>query len=467
MANNIIDQTTNAKNFFPMKLSPVGVGCYRFSIKSKEHEECLNKAIDLGCNLIDTSSNYTHGDSELLIGKVLDARGLSRKSAFQNERPLIVTKAGYVQSPNLKVLSNLQLQGKAKEDLVDLGDDLKHTIHPDYLEQQITQSLARLKVEELDVFLLHNPEYFFKDPAFNALTKEEAQEKYLTRLRKAFHHLEEEVFRGRIKSYGISSNTFAIDPASKDKSHVDIILKTAESVSKNHHLKVLQFPLNLLERGALDKNLDGLNLFQFAKQKGLLTLANRPLNAFSPSGFVRIAQYDNSIPDQTMCNALLEDALDSLNEEIQNNLEEENGLLVSKTKSSSSGQIQGDVRKIPIVQQLTKIWLTLPTPDAVDQVFLAHFFPLVSQIYGRNLSFEESKGYYRLYEIAEAMARRQMTNTASNFRTKLEVEGIIQKQAEIPLSVLAVQKYLDWGVNHVLVGMKRMQYVQELQHFFL
>jgi aryl-alcohol dehydrogenase-like predicted oxidoreductase len=149
----------------------IGFGCYRVSVRSKTHREALIAALKAGCTLIDTSSNYTNGESEELVGSVL-----KNHPEFQ---PIIVTKAGYIQGKNLEVILELQSRGLAVDDLVDLSESLKHSIHPDFLSNQISLSLKRLEKESIDIFLLHNPEYFLK-------TDGATQEEYYLRIEKAF-----------------------------------------------------------------------------------------------------------------------------------------------------------------------------------------------------------------------------------------------------------------------------------------
>ncbi|MYE90582.1 hypothetical protein F4X33_16480, partial [Candidatus Poribacteria bacterium] len=52
--------------------SKIGYGTYRVHDQNETHVETLETAIEAGCNLIDTSSNYTDGGSETLIGNVLE-----------------------------------------------------------------------------------------------------------------------------------------------------------------------------------------------------------------------------------------------------------------------------------------------------------------------------------------------------------------------------------------------------------
>jgi aryl-alcohol dehydrogenase-like predicted oxidoreductase len=145
-------------------MSVIGFGGYRISIRSKEHKEALINALKAGVKLIDTSSNYTNGESEKLIGEVL--------KEYPEFNPIIVTKAGYIQGDNLNHIVT-------SDDLVVISDHLKHSIHPDFLKDQLTRSLARLQKESVDVFLLHNPEYFFQ-------IENASSEEFYQRIKKAF-----------------------------------------------------------------------------------------------------------------------------------------------------------------------------------------------------------------------------------------------------------------------------------------
>ncbi|MEC7867245.1 MAG: aldo/keto reductase, partial [Candidatus Poribacteria bacterium] len=54
-----------------LMVSKVGYGSYRVDQQVDEHIESLEDSMRSGCNIIDTSSNYTNGASETLIGNVL------------------------------------------------------------------------------------------------------------------------------------------------------------------------------------------------------------------------------------------------------------------------------------------------------------------------------------------------------------------------------------------------------------
>ncbi len=189
-----------------------------------------------------------------------------------------MTKAGYVQGSAIDKISEF------KEDIevVKFADGLWHSIDPRFLKTQIDQSLERMQVESVDALLLHNPEYFLKK-------NPDAKCEYYERISHAFAYLKTEVEKGRIKSFGVSSNTF-VDPR-QDETATDLeeLIEAAKKTESLQHFKYIQFPMNLLEMGALQPQYEGKNLVQRAHEFGLITIANRPLNAFTSAGLLRLS----------------------------------------------------------------------------------------------------------------------------------------------------------------------------------
>ncbi|MFH1059595.1 MAG: aldo/keto reductase, partial [Pseudomonadota bacterium] len=54
-----------------LMVSAAGFGGYRVDVEVAEHHEALENALKAGINLVDTSTNYTDGHSERLVGAVL------------------------------------------------------------------------------------------------------------------------------------------------------------------------------------------------------------------------------------------------------------------------------------------------------------------------------------------------------------------------------------------------------------
>ena len=113
-----------------VKVAPLVLGTGNFADPTPEDEagRILNRAIDAGINLIDTSNSYTDGESERMIGRAL-AKGKRRHDV------LLATKAFYRvgSGPNDEDLSRLHLI-RACED-----------------------SLRRLQTDYIDLYQMHRP----------------------------------------------------------------------------------------------------------------------------------------------------------------------------------------------------------------------------------------------------------------------------------------------------------------------
>ncbi|MDO9181188.1 MAG: aldo/keto reductase, partial [Bacteriovorax sp.] len=418
-------------------MGQVGFGSYRISIRSSDHRMALIEALKLGCPLIDTSANYTNGESEELIGSVLQDH--------PDFHPTLVTKAGYVQGKNLDILDELMAAGLACEDLVDLGDDLKHSIHPDFLKNQLDNSLKRLQVKSIDIFLLHNPEYYFKSKDGDI-----SQDEYYRRIKKAFVYLETEVASGRIKSYGISSNNFVLPLNHLEVTSLSRVLEIANSIGPKNHFTTIQFPFNLIEIGALEKFGDygDENLLDLARLNNITTMINRPLNAFTNNQLVRLATYETQTSDFDEDRA-------------QKDFDDAMKLVENKWRESASTDdlVDGeDFFDLNLIKQMNELWKALPSPDAVEQVYYGHFFPFLARIWGDpGLSPKDAAPFYELLEHSLIYARKNMTIKALEFKKQASEVGLISKQANRPFAVEVVQTYLDYGFDYVLVGMKKIE----------
>jgi aryl-alcohol dehydrogenase-like predicted oxidoreductase len=424
-------------------MGKVGFGGYRVSIKSKEHYDALVLGLKNGLSLIDTSSNYTNGESEELIGKVLEDH--------PEFNPIIVTKAGYIQGQNLEIIDKLNENKLAIDDLVIISEDLKHSIHPEFLKDQLDRSLNRLKRKKIDVFLLHNPEYYFK-------SENSSQDEFYNRIQKAFAYLETEVESGRISSYGISSNNFILPHHSSDWVSLEKIIEIAKSLKIKNHFTHIQFPMNLIEIGALEKygEYGEISLLELAKFNNLITMTNRPLNAFTQNKLIRLATYQNVIDEINDNDALIQF------EKCMNILEE---------KWNEERNLEGDeeidnLKELTLIKQFSEMWDKITTPDAVDQVYYAHLFPFIAQVYGRNLSKEESGPFYDLYEFSQKYSRKVMTETALSFRNQALNVGLIQEVDKNNFAFEVIETYLNYGIDYVLVGMRKPEYINQLTKVF-
>lgn len=455
-----------------LNVSACGFGCYRMDYRVKEHFEALEYAISSGINLIDTSANYSDGGSEILIGRVLDK--MISEAALKREKIVIVSKGGYIQGKNFDLASKMKEDGRGYPEVVEYTDKLWHCIHPDFLRDQITFSLERMQIETIDVYLLHNPEYFLDSPLVKDLSLEELRHEYYRRIKKAFAYLETETEKGRIGSYGISSNSFVYNTDDQTFTSLEECLSAAAGIKTNNNFKVIQFPLNLYEKGAVTvKNqiAETKTLLNLASLNKLGTLVNRPLNAITKKSLNRLADFAVNKEfmqlDQTQIVAEI-NLLDSMEEEfIKENLDtfdlsaEENEavksflkagqLLKENWKSFGSIESFNDVKKqflIPRVNfalgALVKSGkLTDEMKDSLDRIAkqVNKLIAIIESIYGTQANVRSDKLHGNLNEMVNSNENSEFENLSLSGKSLLMINSL----DEISCSLVGMRqkKYVD------------------------
>lgn len=269
--------------------SQAGFGGYRISTGVPAHAQALEQAFAGGVNLVDTSANYADGGSEKLLGEVMST--LIKAGTLSRRALIVVSKVGYLQGRNFARAEQRKQQERPFQEVVPCGKGMEHCIHPHFLEDQLERSLKRLGLDTLDFYLLHNPEYYLEWAHQQGVSLDDARETYYRRIESAFGFLERAVAQGRIRNYGISSNTFAGRAQDPDFTCLETVWRIAESVSARHHFRLVQMPLNLFEPAAVLENnqLNGQSVLQRAQARELGVLINRPLNAFAGNQLIRLA----------------------------------------------------------------------------------------------------------------------------------------------------------------------------------
>ena len=168
-------------------LSRLGVGTYRLTESNPVHRRALARSLELGASVVDTSPNYSDGGAERLVGSVLKDSGTVRDDIH------LISKCGYQavgrtgsdpEDPPAPAAPAAAAAAAADDDDADDADDATappipptagpkpppegvevmpgvfQSIHPDFIRQQLGESLDRLGVTHLDTYLLHNPEHY-------------------------------------------------------------------------------------------------------------------------------------------------------------------------------------------------------------------------------------------------------------------------------------------------------------------
>lgn len=420
-----------------------GFGTYRVSSHSHEQMDALRLALRKGIRIVDTSTNYMDGDSEAAIGQILNETEFKKL----DPKPLIISKAGYAQGSVLEFSRTHHYP-----EMTQLSPNLWHCISPKFLTDRLNESLTRLPY--VDYYLLHNPEYFLKVQANHA--------EYYRRIREAFRHLEKECAQGKIKAYGVSSNTF-IEP--KEHPHftsLEVLIEIADEIARDqgspHHFKAVQFPFNLFENEAytLNQFTGGLNLLELASKNHLFTLINRPLNAFTPNHLVRLANYPHhhGIPLDTAIQKTLAQVI-SLESELPKDF----------SQNTRQPLFWGHILKDQL-KHLVDI-------EQWRQIEAYRVRPALQVLRG---SLENQSGafdftdWWKKYENSMSAALLSITYWLENEaamrseRLKAKLTQAVPKlRSSTTLSNAALRIYRSIeGINCVLVGMRKESYVEDV-----
>jgi len=447
--------------------SQIGFGGYRVYEKSKEHADALEYALLNGVNIIDTSSNYTGGKSERLIGNTL--KQMLQEGEINREDVLIISKGGYVQGENMAIARKHEAQGHAFPEMVKYMEGCWHCINPDFLENQLQRTLNNLQMESLDIYLLHNPEYFLTHTKQKHLMDPvSACKEYERRIGQAFCWLEEKVKTGKIKAYGISANTF-ISPADDfEFTSLERVLEIAEAIRPDHNFKVIQFPLNLFEPGAcLEKNqaCGTKTLLEFALEKNIATLINRPLNAIVNNKMIRLADFDD------INHKLLMEDFSRLQKKTMGM---ENQFKTDfKNKWPNKNDFSQSSRLFSIPYYLSSAFIEIHGWEQWDYEKEYRIMPqiyedvnyleniMTTDVEWQDWVTEFSQSIIKLLEIATTQFKTSKHAFAEMFCQRLnELDPALKSSASLSQKTLRILESIP-GVNTILLGMRKREYVDD------
>lgn len=200
-----------------LKVHPIGLGANKISdadpsTNTEYGGDILLDAIDKGLNFIDTAFIYGDGKSESIIGETLKKHQLRQDI-------VIATKGAHEY----------------------INGEIKLNNHPDFLTQQVEDSLKRLQTDYIDLYYIHFPdEDTPKAEAVGALSRLKEQ--------------------GKIRSIGVSN--FSLDQIKEGNVHDDIDVVQDEYNLLNQSAESEVFPYYR------EKNISFIPYFPFAS--GLL-----------------------------------------------------------------------------------------------------------------------------------------------------------------------------------------------------
>ena len=257
-----------------LTLSSIGLGTYLGNPDSEtdlNYSNAIVRAVQLGCNVIDSAANYRFQRSERSIGHAL--KTLENEHGFAREELVICTKGGYLPfdgSPPRNVREYVE-ETFVKPGIASLEEIVggSHCMTPSYLQNQLDQSLRNMQLECVDVYYIHNPE---------SQLGHVSESEFYTRLKLAFERLEQNRAEGKLAFYGVATwNGFRVAADSGNHHSLERMVETAHEVGDG--FRFIQLPFNLAMPEALtlgNETIEGeqVTLVEAAHRLGITVVAS-------------------------------------------------------------------------------------------------------------------------------------------------------------------------------------------------
>ena len=428
------------KNNYPKtqsNLSQFGFGTYRLT-NSSEHKTILKKAIQSGINLIDTATNYHHGDAEIAIGNVIQE--LIYDNDITREEVTIISKAGYLEGKTYTKYS------QTFNNITHLSQQAGHCIDPKFLETQLSESLLRLNLDYLDAYLIQNPEIYFIN------NKNSNEETYYKQIKEALLYLETEVKKGRIHYYGISSNTFDTNQTNTNSTSLNKLLEIVKEIP-NHHFKIIQCPFNLIEH-SLAKRKNAISFFELAHNHNLDLITNRPLNAMINNQLFKLVDVDENTE-------ITDIEIDDL---IQNGLDHEASLKTT-LKDKEIPDISPYLtlfEKLNETQSTTITYFTFK--GLLEDIFIPQIDHIISLFEEFNLDSDIEHQFLNYFSLFNHTAKELSHYYKQIHQTKIiELKATLPNHIsnDIPIHTIALQSYKNTPyITATLIGITHEEHLE-------
>lgn len=223
--------------------SSLGIGTYMGSADSATdalYQAAIEQAVSGGLNVIDTAINYRQMRSERVVGEFVRSLSSPRESL------VISTKGGFVthdaddpRTPRDCIHDRWIRPGLLSEQDAARG----HSIAPNFIDAQLTQSLDNLGLSCVDIYFLHNPE----------VERAHDEKRFWRDLEATAERLETAARENRVGSWGLATwDGLRVDSSNRAHLPLEKIVNLARRVGgERHHLRVVQMPFNALHPEAL------------------------------------------------------------------------------------------------------------------------------------------------------------------------------------------------------------------------
>jgi hypothetical protein len=188
-------------------------------------------------------------------------------------------------------------------------------------------------------------------------------------------------------------------------------------------------------------------LLDIAKQNGIITLSNRPLNANGDNSLVRLEVKNLNLLKLNF--QADESSFLSFFNTIEKKLKDK----MPETHFS----------EIPILQLLNTNWMNIVNPDSFTRIFRENFDPFVELLFEEEMNQQEREAVTGIEKIVWKYHVKNKTTNTKNWLKKVNKEYLLDDDNPGSFTSNVIRDYLNSGIDHVLLGMRKPEYVDSVK----
>ena len=110
--------------------------------------------------------------------------------------------------------------------------------------------------------------------------------------------------------------------------------------------------------------------------------------------------------------------------------------------------------------------MNIANPDAFVRIFHEQFYPFLNLIFADNIPEDTLKVFKEFETSARKHHLKALSEKAINYLKSNNLDYLLNTSPSQSLSNNLCKEYLKNGIDHVLVGMRKSNYVDELKNIF-
>lgn len=125
-----------------------------------------------------------------------------------------------------------------------------------------------------------------------------------------------------------------------------------------------------------------------------------------------------------------------------------------------------NISDISILAYLKENWMNIANPDAFEKIFHELFYPFINLIFDNDIP-ESTFSVLRKFEaLCWKYHLKTQSSMVTNYLMSNNLDYLLDKALTKSLPHVLCDEYLKMGIDCVLIGMRKTNYVNNFEDFF-